>query len=199
MSSGGTKNTGNTRKDEGGHPDDSEPAEAVSDIEENETLVESDKESEGDDSFYQEFNEMFKIPSVIPDCQSEVNLRRSSRKTKPKTFDEASKDIRWIEAMNLEMEALNKNWLGGGERVRSRESEGEAIGRKPIGNKWVWKVKYKSTGDVERFKARCILSLAVFNNWSVYQLDINNAFLYGDLEEDVTTREFPFNKLAVSV
>ncbi|GJT06568.1 putative RNA-directed DNA polymerase, partial [Tanacetum coccineum] len=248
MSSGGTENTGNTRRDEGGHPDDSEPAEAVSDIEESETLVESDKESEGDDSFYQEFNEMFEIPSVIPDSQSEVNLRRSSRKTsvpkkfsdfkldskvkysidkhvnysslsvenfnfstnlnkivEPKTFDEASKDIRWIEAMNLEMEALNRN----GTWVITELP----VGRKPIGNKWVWKVKYKSTGDVERFKARlvakgynqkegidydetfspvvkivtvrCILSLAVFNNWSVYQLDINNAFLYGDLEEDV--------------
>ncbi|GJR28421.1 putative RNA-directed DNA polymerase [Tanacetum coccineum] len=248
MSSGGTENTGNTRRDEGGHPYDSEPAEVVSDIEESETLIESDKESEGDDSFYQEFNEMFEIPSVIPDSQSEVNLRRSSRKTsvpkkfsdfkldskvkysidkhvnysslsvenfnfstnlnkivEPKTFDEASKDIRWIEAMNLEMEALNRN----GTWVITELP----VGRKPIGNKWVWKVKYKSTGDVERFKARlvakgynqkegidydetfspvvkivtvrCILSLAVFNNWSVYQLDINNAFMYGDMEEDV--------------
>ncbi|GJW97593.1 putative RNA-directed DNA polymerase, partial [Tanacetum coccineum] len=191
MSSGGTENTGNTRRDEGKHPDDSEPAEA-------------------------EFNEMFESPNVIPNSQSEVNLRRSFRKTsmpkrfsdfkvdtkvkysidkhvnysnlsvekfnfstsmnktiEPKTFDEASKDIRWIEAMNLEMEALNRNgtWIITELHVR----------KKLIGNKWVWKVKYKSTGDVER----CIFSLAVFNGWCVYQLDDNNAFLYGDLEEDV--------------
>ncbi|GJV65426.1 ribonuclease H-like domain-containing protein [Tanacetum coccineum] len=30
------------------------------------------------------------------------------------------------------------------------------VGRKPIGSKWVFKVKYKSTGEVERFKARVI-------------------------------------------
>ncbi|GJY83172.1 ribonuclease H-like domain-containing protein [Tanacetum coccineum] len=156
MSSEGTENTRNTKRDEGKHPDDSEPTEAVSDIEERAILVENDKESEGDDNFYHEFNEMFEIPNMVPDSQSEVNLRRSSRKTsmpkkfsdfkvdfkvkysidkhvnysnlsvekfnsstslnkivEPKTFDEASKDIRWIEAMNLEIEALNMNetWI----------------------------------------------------------------------------------------
>ncbi|GJY42069.1 ribonuclease H-like domain-containing protein [Tanacetum coccineum] len=175
------------RRDEGEHPDDSEPAQAVSDIEENATLVENDKESKGDDSFYQEFNKMFEIPNMVPDNQSEINLRRSSRKTsmpkkfsdfkvkynidkhvnysylslenfnfstslnkfvEPKTFNEASKDIRWVEARNLEMEALNRN----GTWVITELP----VGRKPIGSKWVFKVKYKSTREAERFKARVV-------------------------------------------
>ncbi|XP_024964221.1 uncharacterized protein LOC112504517 [Cynara cardunculus var. scolymus] len=32
---------------------------------------------------------------------------------------------------------------------------------------------------------RCVVSLAVQNSWSLFQLDINNAFLYGDLNEEV--------------
>ena len=32
---------------------------------------------------------------------------------------------------------------------------------------------------------RCLISIAVNMNWPLYQLDVNNAFLYGDLEEDV--------------
>nr|GEV87798.1 putative reverse transcriptase, RNA-dependent DNA polymerase, Gag-polypeptide of LTR copia-type [Tanacetum cinerariifolium] len=60
----------------------------------------------------------------------------------------ASKDIRWVEAMNLEMEALNKN----GTCVITELP----VGRKPIGSKWVSKVKYKSTGEVKRFKARLV-------------------------------------------
>nr|GEZ96074.1 cysteine-rich RLK (receptor-like protein kinase) 8 [Tanacetum cinerariifolium] len=87
------------------------------------------------------------------------------------------------------------------------------IGRKAIGGKWVYKIKYKSSGDIDRYKARyvakefnqkeginfdetfslvvkivtvrCVVNLAVQNNWSVCQLDVNNAFLYGDLDETV--------------
>ncbi|GKG01200.1 putative RNA-directed DNA polymerase, partial [Tanacetum coccineum] len=57
-------------------------------------------------------------------------------------------DHRWIEAMNLEMEALNRNntWI-----LTELPS-----GRKPIGCKWVFKIKYRSDGNIERFKARLV-------------------------------------------
>ncbi|GJY92998.1 ribonuclease H-like domain-containing protein [Tanacetum coccineum] len=38
---------------------------------------------------------------------------------------------------------------------------------------------------VKMVTVRCVLSLDVQNDWSVYQLDINNAFLYGELVGDV--------------
>ncbi|GKE76268.1 putative RNA-directed DNA polymerase [Tanacetum coccineum] len=66
----------------------------------------------------------------------------------PTTYTEAAKDSRWVDAMNLEMEALyiNGTW----------EIVDLPIGRKPIGNKRVYRLKYKSSGDVERFKARLV-------------------------------------------
>nr|GEU76648.1 ribonuclease H-like domain-containing protein [Tanacetum cinerariifolium] len=53
--------------------------------------------------------------------------------------------------------------------------------RKPIGSRWVYKIKYMSTGEIER----CLVDLAVQRGWKFYQMDVNNAFLYRDLYEDV--------------
>ncbi|GKB87193.1 ribonuclease H-like domain-containing protein [Tanacetum coccineum] len=66
----------------------------------------------------------------------------------PTTYLEVVKDSRWIEAMNQEIKALNRN--------NTWEITNLPKGRKAIGSKWVWKVKYKSNGDVERFTARLV-------------------------------------------
>ncbi|GJY26343.1 putative RNA-directed DNA polymerase [Tanacetum coccineum] len=109
-----------------------------------------------------------------------VNLSRSNfcffttlnKTTKPTTYDEAIKNPKWIESMNNEIEALlrNNTWT-----VCDLPK-----GRKPVGSKWLWKIKFKSTGEIER----CMLNVAICNGWDLFQLDVNNAFLYGDLTEE---------------
>ena len=81
--------------------------------------------------------------------------------------------------------------------------------KKLVGCRWVFIIKYKCDGDIERFKARlvakgysqtykidyvetfalvakintlCILlSLALNFKWPLHQFDIRNAFLHGNL------------------
>ncbi|GJT44816.1 putative RNA-directed DNA polymerase [Tanacetum coccineum] len=95
---------------------------------------------------------------------------------------------------------------------------------KAIGSKWAYKIKHKPTGEIDRYKARlvangfnqregidyeetfspvvkmgtvkCLISLTIQNGWCLFQLDVNNAFLYDNLNEDVYMLPQPgyFNK-----
>jgi len=123
----------------------------------------------------------------------------------PSTYKQAASHPEWTQAMLLEYNALvsNQTWT-----LCPRPSH-----RNVVRNKWVFKIKQKPDGSVDRFKARLvakgfdqlsgvdyyeifspvikpstirlILALAVQFDWKIQQLDVSNAFLHGVLDEEV--------------
>jgi hypothetical protein len=123
----------------------------------------------------------------------------------PQNLDESLKNKNWKHVMDLEHSALmsNKTW-----HLVPYEK-----GKNIIDCKWVYKVKRKADGSIDRYKARLvakdfkqrydidyedifspvvkastiglILSLIVSRGWGPRQLDIQNTFLHGVLEEEM--------------
>lgn len=123
----------------------------------------------------------------------------------PKSIHEALRIPEWKKAIWEEIRALERN---GTWEISELPS-----GKRPVGCKWIFTIKHNSDGSINRFKARLVakgftqsygidyqetfapvaklntirvlLSLASNLDWPLYQLDVKNAFLNGDLEEEV--------------
>jgi len=117
----------------------------------------------------------------------------------------------WKKAMDVEYDALiqNKTW-----RLVPPKRDANVIDCK-----WVYKIKKRADGSIDRYKARLVakgfkqrfgidyedtfspviksatirlvLSIAISRGWSLRQLDVQNAFLHGVLEEEVFMRQPP--------
>jgi histone deacetylase 1/2 len=117
----------------------------------------------------------------------------------------------WRKAMNTEFDALlqNQTW------TLIPPSEASNV----VGCKWVFRLKRKADGSIDRYKARLVakgfhqqpvldygetyspvikpttvrlvLSLALCSGWLIHQIDIQNAFLHGTLTEVVYMTQPP--------
>ncbi|XP_062028861.1 uncharacterized protein LOC133744845 [Rosa rugosa] len=118
---------------------------------------------------------------------------------------DALADPKWTQAMNEELKALQKNLTW--------DVVTMPAGKKTVGCRWVFTVKLKADGSIDRYKARLVakgytqrygidyeetfapvakintvrilISLAATKDWPLHQFDVKNAFLNGNLEEEV--------------
>ncbi|KAM5555122.1 hypothetical protein ABKV19_023158, partial [Rosa sericea] len=121
------------------------------------------------------------------------------------SVQDALADPKWTQAMNEELEALQKN--------STWDIVTMPAGKKTVGCRWVFTVKLKADGSIDRYKARLVakgytqrygidyeetfapvakintvrilISLAANKDWPLHQFDVKNAFLNGNLEEEV--------------
>lgn len=123
----------------------------------------------------------------------------------PRSFKEAVKLKIWCDAMGKEIDAFDA--------TNTWDITMLPPGKKALSNQWLYTNKYNADGTLERPKARLvvlgnhqtegedfnetfapvaklasvrfILKLAAALNWYVHQMDVHNAFLHGDLEEEI--------------
>jgi hypothetical protein len=136
---------------------------------------------------------------------------RIIQEVKPTYFEHVIRNPKWDNAMDEKMAALDVNvtW----ELVALPKD------KKIIGCKWVYKVKHNVDGSVTKYKTRLvakgyaqtygidyeetynlvtkmttvkvIITMAIAKGWLLHQMDVNDVFLHGDLQEEVYMEQPP--------
>jgi len=129
----------------------------------------------------------------------------------PSIYKQAMTHPQWLNAMQFEYHALvqNNTWT-----LTSLPA-----GANLVGCKWVFKMNHNSDGSLQRYKARLVaksfqqfegydftdafspvikpttirlvLTIALTSRWPIHQIDINNAFLHGELSSLVYMQQPP--------
>lgn len=160
----------------------------------------------------EEQEERYRNLSDIYQNTSEIELMYDSdgeallvEMEEPTNYAEAAGYAEWVDAMDKEIQSIEKNKTWNLCKL--------PVGHKPIGLKWVYKLKKNSDCEVVKHKARLvakgyvqkkgvdfdevfapvarldtvrlILALAANRGWQVHHLDVKSAFLHGELEDEV--------------
>nr|GEV51289.1 ribonuclease H-like domain, reverse transcriptase, RNA-dependent DNA polymerase [Tanacetum cinerariifolium] len=137
--------------------------------------IKEDNEFPNNDDDYASPTRDFPTHSQAPHTPS----TRSSQNTKelllaedePKNYKEASRDQKWIEAMKVELDSINRNntWELTTLPKGHKETDFEEV--------------FAPVARME--KIRLLLAIAANNKWKVHHLNVKYAFLHGDLKEEV--------------
>ena len=127
----------------------------------------------------------------------------------PVRLADAIQHPKWQEAVNEELMAIKKN--------NTWQLTDLPKGYKAIDVKWVYKIKVKANGEIDRYKARLvakgfeqregydyeeifspvarmetmrlIIALVAQRKWKIHQMDVKSAFLDDPLDEDVYVKQ----------
>jgi hypothetical protein len=146
--------------------------------------------------------------NTVPELAERLFLTSAEE---PGSVAEAQRDANWRKAMFEEMQSIEEN--------STWELADLPRGHKPIGLKWVFKVKRDEQGNIAKYKARIVakgyvqregvdfeevfapvarldsvrllIAMAAQEGWEVHHLDVKSAFLNGELEEEVYVTQPP--------
>ncbi|KAE8699425.1 hypothetical protein F3Y22_tig00110578pilonHSYRG00054 [Hibiscus syriacus] len=149
-------------------------------------------------------------PSETEESIPQSQLRRSTRirrpspkyanaaiieeATEPEMFEEASKSCQWMTAMKEEIDALQQN------QTWDIVPKIKDMKRRPDGSIERYKARLVARGFSQQYgldydetfspvakltTVRVLLALAANKDWNLWQMDVKNAFLHGELDREI--------------